>query len=249
VITVRHGDEFVPSADVAAMPTTVTALKLLIELDRRRTAHPPQPGFKLDWIVRNSLVRWEENGVRSAGALADKLADALGWLISQALIAPSLDEHVWRVSELGRRIARDRDLSGLHAERRLGVELHDRLKNARSIFSLGTYDAAILEAMKQVEERVRELSGLAGSGVDLMHRAFSPGKAGSPPGPLADATAPDPNENRGLMELFSGAMGAFRNPAAHRPVDYADPTEAVEVVLLADLLLRMLDRVEGRLAP
>jgi len=29
-----------------------------------------------------------------------------------------------------------------------------------------------------------------------------------------------------MMELCAGAMGAFRNPPAHRPIDYVDPTEA-----------------------
>ncbi|MBB3082548.1 hypothetical protein [Geodermatophilus sabuli] len=33
----------------------------------------------------------------------------------------------------------------------------------------------------------------------------------------------------------------FKNPPSHRQVDYSDPTLASEVVLLADLLLRILD--------
>jgi hypothetical protein len=33
----------------------------------------------------------------------------------------------------------------------------------------------------------------------------------------------------------------FKNPTSHRQVDYADPTIASEVILFADLLLRMLD--------
>jgi hypothetical protein len=43
-----------------------------------------------------------------------------------------------------------------------------------------------------------------------------------------------------------GAIGYLRNPTSHREVLYDDdPTEAAEVVMLADLLLRMLDRIEG----
>lgn len=49
------------------------------------------------------------------------------------------------------------------------------------------------------------------------------------------------------MALFWGAIGVFKNPSSHRQVDFADPTLASEVILLADLLLRMLDQVaEGR---
>jgi hypothetical protein len=44
-----------------------------------------------------------------------------------------------------------------------------------------------------------------------------------------------------MMNLFQGAIGVFKNPPSHRQVDYADPILASEVVLLADLLLRLLD--------
>jgi hypothetical protein len=49
------------------------------------------------------------------------------------------------------------------------------------------------------------------------------------------------------MALFWGAIGVFKNPPSHRQVNYQDPTQAAEVILLADLLLRMLDEVEARL--
>jgi uncharacterized protein (TIGR02391 family) len=52
----------------------------------------------------------------------------------------------------------------------------------------------------------------------------------------------DAGERVGLMELFAGAIGTFKNPPSHRQVDYANPTEASEVILLADLLMRLLDR-------
>lgn len=50
-----------------------------------------------------------------------------------------------------------------------------------------------------------------------------------------------------MRELFGGAYGAVRNPASHRTFDLDDVTMASEVVLLADLLLRMLDRIAARL--
>jgi hypothetical protein len=38
----------------------------------------------------------------------------------------------------------------------------------------------------------------------------------------------------------------FKNPSSHRQVEYDDPTAASEVVLLADLLLRLLDGTADR---
>jgi hypothetical protein len=48
------------------------------------------------------------------------------------------------------------------------------------------------------------------------------------------------------MALFWRALGAFKNPSSHREVEFDDPTEASEVVLFADLLLRILDQVAAR---
>jgi hypothetical protein len=36
------------------------------------------------------------------------------------------------------------------------------------------------------------------------------------------------------MELFAGAIGTFKNPPSHRQADYTNPTEASEVIVLAD---------------
>lgn len=52
-------------------------------------------------------------------------------------------------------------------------------------------------------------------------------------------------ESVAQMDLFKGAIGLFKNPASHRRVDYNDPTEAAEVVLLADLQMRLLNKIES----
>ena len=93
--------------------------------------------------------------------------------------------------------------------------------------------------MREVEIRVRELAKAENSliGVKLMRGAFKPDG-----GPLADPHL-DAGEQVGMMELFAGAIGTFKNPSSHRQVDYNDPTEASEVIMLADLLMRILDRL------
>ncbi len=96
--------------------------------------------------------------------------------------------------------------------------------------------------MRQVEVRVRELSKADDSeiGVKLMATAF---KAD---GALHDSNM-DSGEAEATLALFRGAIGTFKNPTSHRLVEYEDPTLAAEVILLADLLLRMLDRIERRI--
>lgn len=65
-------------------------------------------------------------------------------------------------------------------------------------------------------------------------------------GPLSDPRL-EGGERVSMMNLFSGAIGTFKNPLSHRQVDYQDPAEASEVVLLADLMLRLLDAIAVRL--
>ncbi|OII01403.1 TIGR02391 family protein [Curtobacterium sp. MCBA15_007] len=110
--------------------------------------------------------------------------------------------------------------------------------SALPAFVRGDYETAAFAAMKAVEVRVRELSGLPDGlvGVKLMQEAFKE------TGPLTDPDA-EAGERVATMQLFAGAIGAFKNPASHRIVLFRDPLEAAEVVQLADLLLRMLSRV------
>jgi uncharacterized protein (TIGR02391 family) len=97
--------------------------------------------------------------------------------------------------------------------------------------------------MKAVEVRVRKLAGFGNEvvGVDLMNKAFGPG------GPLTDPAAVK-GEQEGTRSIFAGAYGVLRNPTGHREVDYGDIAEAADAVHTASLLMRMLDRVEARLA-
>ncbi len=44
-------------------------------------------------------------------------------------------------------------------------------------------------------------------------------------GPLSD-TSLDPGERVAMMGLFQGAIGVFKNPPSHRPVEYSDPADA-----------------------
>ena len=44
-----------------------------------------------------------------------------------------------------------------------------------------------------------------------------------------------------MSDLFSGAIGLFKNPVSHRDIDGIKPQEAVDYILVANCLLKMVD--------
>ena len=174
------------------------------------------------------------------------IAEAWAWLESEALVAngPSATGYPYFVTRRGEDLAKESDpLRRLSDEARLAAGLHPLIEvRIRRQFLLGEYELAAFAALRQVEIRVRELAGEPESsiGVSLMKESFKE------KGRLADPRL-DKGEREATMALFWGAIGVFKNPTSHRQVDFKDPTQAAEVVLLADLLLRMLDEVAGRL--
>jgi uncharacterized protein (TIGR02391 family) len=199
-----------------------------------------------EWSVHNFLNAQQQAG-RGNSALRC-IAEAVNWLVAKGLASRDRPEQVAGsastifVTRLGHRVLRE-GLAPIEAAERLSVALHDRISSVRSQFLLGKYELAAFEAMREVEIRTRQLAGADTSlvGVRLMRESFNPDT-----GPLADSSL-DRGEQVALMDLFAGAVGTFKNPPSHRQVNYDDPTEASEVVLLADLLMCLLDRVERRL--
>lgn len=180
-------------------------------------------------------------------ALLARLSDAWAWLQAHALVGPSAQnpQGDWRrVTALGREALADPNaISRVWAADRLAGQLHAGLASARSNFALGDYETASFAAMKAVEVEVRRVAGLPNEllGVALMRKAFSPKD-----GKLRDPGA-EGGEQQATADLFAGAIGAYKNPASHRTVQFSDPIEAAEVIQLADLLLRIVERAELRL--
>jgi uncharacterized protein (TIGR02391 family) len=173
------------------------------------------------------------------------LAEAWSWLEARGLVVhtpgqSSADARV--VTRAGKRAIERGSLDEILAAERIGLALHARLEGRiRPIFLLGDYETAAFKAMKEVEVRVRELAGLPNDlvGVKLMREAFNVNN-----GPLTDSSH-EGGERQARGDLFAGAMGSFKNPTSHRTVTYTDPTEASEVIMLADLLMRILDSIES----
>jgi uncharacterized protein (TIGR02391 family) len=199
-----------------------------------------------EWNWQNWMRASEKYGTARDFEINAALAEGWGWLITHGLVVRNPAQSspdAYRVTRLGEE-ALKYGVAKLVAAEQLGVALHPRIaQRIEQQFLLGEYELAVFAAMREVEIRVREIAGAPDSllGVALMQHAFAP-KA---PGPLVDRSA-DGGEQEAAMNLFKGAIGLFKNPTSHRAVTFADPVMASEVILLADLLLRLLDRIANR---
>lgn len=177
------------------------------------------------------------------------LMEAWTWLLNRGLVVRDINQSSVEsivVSRQGHE-ALERGLPWMRAVQRLDVQLVPELDaKARPQFLRGDFEAAAFMAMKEVEVRVRTTGSLPAAlvGVPLMQQAFRPPSStrNDVGGPL-HRTDDEAGEAVATMNLFAGAIGLFKNPASHRRVDFNDATEAAEVVLLADLLMRLLHKL------
>lgn len=111
---------------------------------------------------------------------------------------------------------------------------------AGSLYADGHHAQAVFEAMKAVEIRVREISGVDETGQKLMGRVFG---GSSPMFRLtrrSDKFGQDEHEGRTLMLL--GAMQGVRNLGAHALAGISEAL-ALEHLAVASLLMHWLDEV------
>jgi uncharacterized protein (TIGR02391 family) len=199
-------------------------------------------------IVQEHLQAHSRNQEPDIQHLLERFGDAWAWLVANGLIGPHVNQDStsgWcRITDKGNQVAAEGSVTALLADQRLPDDLHPRLREAKRQFRSGNPELAVFEAMKQIEVRLRELSGGESRdiGTNLARKALDPER-----GPLADSDL-DVAERQAISHLFAGALGAFKNPTSHRIVDFDDPALAADAVLLADLLMRMLDQAEARSA-
>jgi uncharacterized protein (TIGR02391 family) len=175
------------------------------------------------------------------------IAEAWAWLEVQGLLIPEPGingANGFRVfSRRAATFTSPQDVARFAVVRKLDKAiLHPSIADkVWSAFMRGEYDVAVFQAMKGVEVHVRDAGGFTAGdlGVDLMRKAFHEEN-----GPLTDKSA-EKSERQARSALFAGAIGSYKNPHSHREVDLNEPNEALEIVLLANHLLRIVD---GRLA-
>jgi uncharacterized protein (TIGR02391 family) len=169
------------------------------------------------------------------------LAEAWSCLETLGFIAPDTNQgsYGWYfVTRRGREAAQSREAfeRGQKAAQVSATTLHEELRGAAyDALVRGNFQQAVAEAFRVVEVKVRNAAGIEGVGATLMRAAFH-----EDTGPLRPDVG-DRGERQALPHLFAGAFGWVRNPASHRDVPMDDVTHAIEQLMLASLLLRIVD--------
>jgi len=121
--------------------------------------------------------------------------------------------------------------------------IHPKIEgSSKKLFDDGHYAQATFEAYKLLDKTVAYHAKLSESGVKLMMKAFS---EQAPLIKLTDLSSTSKkDEQEGYKFIFSGSILALRNPRGHEYGIKDSPTECLDHLSLASMLLRRLERVK-----
>ena len=122
--------------------------------------------------------------------------------------------------------------------------IHSKIEYvSKRLFDDGHYAQATFEAYKLLDRQVAHYAKTSESGEKLMMKAFS---EDSPLIELTDlSTTSKKDEQRGYKFIFAGSVVAIRNPRGHEFGMKDSPTECLDYLSLASMLLRRLERTRN----
>lgn len=225
-----------PNALLALEPEEIGGVILEYFNSLPETAKGPlnRHNFSLPHTVQNYPQEYQSD-------ISKALMEGWVWLEREGLIAPDpAQSGEWIfVTRRGKKV---KNRAGLESYRRSDMLprrlLHPQIANkVWASFIRGEYDTAVFQSFKEVEVAVREKSDLPNEllGVALMRKAFA-----VKDGPLTNLET-EKGEREAVQHLFAGAIGSYKNTHSHRHVIIEDPTEAVEMIMLASHLLKIVE--------
>lgn len=179
------------------------------------------------YVTKRELFEWRRDGLNVALAFAGYAVREDGKVV-----------HTTRETTLSGALARANRLRSLLETRGTHSEV---FKYCRAELLEENYFHAVLEAVKGIAERIRQLSGLGTDGAELVNQVFS---TKAPILALNSLqTEAEISEQKGIANLLVGIFGAIRNPTAHAPkVIWAMPEQdAIDVFALLSFVHRKLD--------
>lgn len=245
--------DLIPDADVlVAFEPDELGLRILPLLAKWPSGHAFQLSELLERVAGDRPSPFPMGNYPSSRRteIREALSEAWAWLVGAALLVPDCNYSggMLKLSRKSRRLAQEPDARRALSRRIIPKDiLHPKIReDVWGHYHRGKYDTAVFEAMKAVEVAVRQVAGFTAAdiGTKLMRKAFD-----FENGPLTDKTT-EQAECQARNDLFSGAIGSYKNPHSHRNVALDDPDEAAEVIMLANHLLRIVDtrRLARRLA-
>lgn len=157
-------------------------------------------------------------------------------------IAGTLGNILRSLSEAGNEVRRKVPSGSVPQSRNRFDEMvtDEQLRQVSGQLFLDThYARAVEEAFKCLNNAVKDKSGLADrDGAALMRAAFSANTPVLKFGDSGSNSARD--EQQGYMEIFAGSMTGIRNPRAHDHELTDEPEVALELLVLANHLMRKL---------
>jgi len=223
------------SEQALSMPTEELAGYLVLHHKNMNAFHVHNVMCEID----SSTMNQGPQNRQTIAQYKEALAEAYGWAFTEGLfiIYPNdVNGGWWKVSRRGRQLQDPVDVLELSDRDILPKAfLHPMIaEHAAPIFKLGKYDAAVLQAFKQVEIAVKQASNVGEVGAKLMRTAFNPNS-----GVLN--TLQEPSEKEGLMFVFTGAIQLFRNSTGHNNIVLA-PQEAAHLLIHASYLLTLVEK-------
>lgn len=179
------------------------------------------------YTSKPQLFAWRQDELNVALAFAGYAVNSKGQVV-----------HTTPESTVEGALARARRLTTVLQGRGTHQEI---FKYCKSELLQDNYFHAVLEAVKGVAERLREMSGLGSDGADLINTVFSVKKPILAINSLKTET--ELSEQKGIANLLVGVFGAIRNPTAHAPkVVWAMPEQdAIDILGILSYVHRKLD--------